>query len=155
MMLLWSNPDGTLAIMALAVEPQTPEEIAAARDKVIAKGKRTLAQFHGVVTGVDFPANAKYSRAWRFSAGAIVVKMSLASNIRWEALKNEVNEKLAATNEDILRSMEEGSINSAMAGYRSRLRAIIAVKPAGLDTATSTGALDLVRPAVLDEIIPR
>lgn len=154
--MLWKNPDGTLALMAFAIEPVTPEEIAATVDKIVDKGRFARPAYCGMVTPEQMPQDNRYSRAWRWSAGAVVVKLDLAKDEHWRYMKEEAEQKLKDTMMDAVLEMENfGHLSvSQLRGYRSRLRDIIAVKPQGIVDAKDLTELKAVRPSVLDEPKP-
>lgn len=156
-MMIWQNSDGTLALMAFAVEPITPEEIAATRDKVVAKGKFSLQQYCGMAKTGELPSDNRYSRAWRWSAGAVVVKLNIAKEEEWRQQKEEAKQKLEATMYQMMEEMEANGFiprQSPLKIYRDELRAIIAVKPQAIVDAKNPAELKANRPSVLDKPVP-
>lgn len=150
---LYKNALGEIVIRTI-VESTNETELQI-MNRLIAKGKLVANQFIGVFEINPLPPMpAAYERARRFSAGAFIVKMGLASDLRWEAMKQESRQKLLATDAAMMQALETGSANPVLAQYRSRLRAIIAVKPVVLNAAQNISALDAVRPMVLDEPLP-
>lgn len=145
--LLFQQPNGRIAVMALVVEPPDFDLVGA---EVVARGKFPV--YCGAFSAGELPANVD---VLRFSAGALVVKLDVAADRQWKILKREAQKKLDATSEAALQALEEGSANPSLAAYRSDLRAILTAKPVELTAAKDLAEIDAARPLVLDRPIPR
>lgn len=152
--MLWETDSGSITLMVFAEPLTTPEMVDAARLKIIGKGKFRADQFIGHFDRAVLPP-LPYQEAWRRSLGAVVVKMDQASTIRWKIIQAEAQQKLEASNQAVLDNLEAGVTNPVLTAYRNQLRAIIAVKPVELTAAKTTAELDVIRPAVLDQPVPR
>lgn len=153
--IIWRNPDGTLAITALINPNPTTDDLLAYRDKVIASGKHTLADFAGIHDQDAFPPMA-YWPAWRISADAIVVKLDLARIAHWQNCARDARKLLPQIQQAWLTAtMEADTIRqSALSTRLTVIKQLITTMPAEVANATTLDNLATIRPAALDDPIP-
>jgi len=146
--LVFQQPSGVLAITSLAVPPTNFGSVGA---EIVASGKFPV--FCGAFSMGELPV--PNIDVLRFSAGALVVKLSVASDRQWKILRREAQKKLDESNDEAMKALESGVPNAALLDYRNQLRAIIAAKPAELTAAVNLSSIETARPTVLDRPIPR
>lgn len=152
--ILWHNLDGTLTITKIVGIDTTADYATAAQAK-IAKGHRTPEELAGVFDSTVFP-DMRYWPAARVSAGALVVKLDLARNLRWQALRAAANERLQAANAAFIDALADGDAarQTRITTVRNNLKQLIAAQPPEVVNAVNLSAIDAAVPAALNAPIP-
>ena len=149
--IVWTRADGGVTVQCpadryVASFPTEAEGIAA----VIAKDIPLDRQHTAVVcTHDDLPSTRRFRNCWRRPTARVVVDLPLAREQRLEELRRDRTPRLAKSDIDVVRALEDPS--SARVGllrtYRQALRDLPATSHLGLAACPTADALAAWEPA--------